>query len=121
MPINDIAVLIFSFLALSVYVFCAANIVVQLKIHDLKRLLQDDYEKARRNLVKEWEGAGGKMTNEISTLKIEMKSLRNQLAKLNKPAEKDLSSVDVLGKKRQQEDVSQVIFVDSLAKNDKLH
>lgn len=121
MPINDIAVLIFSFLALSVYVFCAANIVVQLKIHDLKRLLQDDYEKARRNLVKEWEEAGGKMTNEISTLKIEMKSLRNQLAKLNKPVEEDLSSAAVLGRKNQPDEEPQVSFVDLLTKNDKLH
>lgn len=121
MPINDIAVLIFSFVALSVFVFCAANIVVQLKIHDIKRQLQDDYEKARRNLVKEWEETGEKTANEIAALKIEMKSLRSQLAKLNSPADKDLSSAAVLGKTKQPDEEPQVSFVDSLAKNDRLH
>ena len=121
MPINDIAVLIFSFVALSVFVFCAANIVVQLKIHVIKRQLQDDYEKARRNLVKEWEETGEKTANEIAALKIEMKSLRSQLAKLNSPADKDLSSAAVLGKTKQPDEEPQVSFVDSLAKNDRLH
>ncbi|EEO7127600.1 hypothetical protein G7D02_004704 [Salmonella enterica] len=121
MPINDIAVLIFSFVALCVFAFCAANIVVQLKIHDLKRLLQDDYEKARRKLVKEWEEAGEKMTNEIAALKIEMKSLRNQQVKLPPPVEEDLSSAAVLGKKNQPDEAPQVSFVDLLTKNDRLH
>ncbi|EGK0769880.1 hypothetical protein IOL84_004149 [Salmonella enterica] len=121
MPINDIAVLIFSFVALCVFVFCAANIVVQLKIHDLKRLLQDDYEKASRKLVKEWEEAGEKTTNEIAALKIEIKSLRNQLSKLNRPSEEDLSSAAVLGKKHQPDEEPQVSFVDLLSKNDRLH
>ncbi|AZT39635.1 hypothetical protein ELZ88_24125 (plasmid) [Salmonella enterica subsp. enterica serovar Karamoja] len=121
MPINDIAVLIFSFVALCVFVFCAANIVVQLKIHDLKCLLQDDYEKARRKLVKEWEDAGEKTTNEMAALKIEMKSLRNQLEKLNKPAGEDLSSAAVLGTKKKPDEDPQVSFVDSLNRNDILH
>ncbi|EIN7952273.1 hypothetical protein LPF08_004579 [Salmonella enterica] len=122
MPINDIAVLIFSFVALCVFVFCAANIVVQLKIHDLKRLLQDDYEKARLKLTKEWEATGEKYTNDISALKIEMKSLRNQLAKQNSPREEDdLSSAAVLGKKNQPDETPQVSFADLLARNDRLH
>lgn len=96
MPMNDIAVLIFSFIALCVFIFCAASIVVQLRIHDLKRLLQDDYDKARRKLVGEWEEASEKQMNEIAALKLEIKAIRTQMVKKETSTE-DLSSAAVLG------------------------
>lgn len=120
MPINDIAVLIFSFVALCVFIFCAASIIVQLRIHDLKRLLQDDYDKARRKLAKDWEEAGEKYTNEISALKIEMKAIRSELANKDKPAE-DLSSAAVLGTKGPADAVSKSGLSGLFSANDRLH
>lgn len=103
MPVNDIAVLIFTFIAACVFIFCAANIVVQVKTHDLRRLLQDDFDKARQKLVNEWEEANLKYMNEIAGLKIEIKTIRNQMVKKEAIGEY-LSSAEVLSKKNISED-----------------
>lgn len=104
MQINDIAVFIFTFIAACVFIVCAANIVVQLRIHDLKRLLQNEYDVARQRLVNECEEANLKFTNEIASLKIEIKAIRNQVAQAEAAsAEEELSSADVLGRKKSPE------------------
>ena len=122
MPTNDIAVLIFSFVSLCVFIVCAASIIVQLRIHDLKCELQNDYDKACLKLKKEWVATGEKYTDEISALKIKMKSLEKQLLKQNSHAEEDdLSSAAVLGKKSQQDEAPQINFTDLLTRNDRLH
>ena len=103
MPVNHIAVLIFTFIAVCVFVFCAANIVVQLKIYDLKRLLQDDYEKARQKLVSDLDESWIKYNDELAGLKIEVKALKNQIAKKD-VADEYLSSAEILGKTKKPQD-----------------
>ncbi|EOV6166133.1 MULTISPECIES: hypothetical protein [Citrobacter] len=120
MPVNDIAVLIFTFIAACVFIFCAANIVVQLKTHDLKRLLQDDYDKARHKMVGEWEEANLKFMNEITELKTEIKAIKSQMVKKESTSE-SLSSAEVLSKKKIVEDDSLDNPLGQRARPNRLH